>query len=249
MMRDMSRTHGVWAALVVCSFSALARADLPPPDGKKFVSYGFSVANLKSFPDYVLLAYPWSLSNGAPTKEHALVEEGKTVKMGRRSQTPKLWAMKRAEYEKWKASYQPTHEYQDPALDALFSGKQVIPCGIDLSPKTMIEKSDPRDEVVDALNVESIDASSCRVVLAGAAPAAKTGEPTAVPATPVASATATSPTAPSAEPKPRGCGACEVGTGSSDFVAWPGLVLGLLLWRRRRAAPKTRTPTSTSGWR
>lgn len=233
MMPAMSRSRGLWAALAVCSFSLLARADLPPPDGQKFVSYGFSVANVKSFPDYVLLAFPWSLSNGAPTKEHALVEEGKTVRVGRRSQTPKLYAMKRAEYEKWKASYQPTHEYQDPALDALFSGKQVIPCGIELTPKTMIEKSDPREEVVEALRVESIDAAACRVVLAGAAAPAKTESPTTTPATPV---TPASSPAPSAEPKPRGCGACEVSTGSSGFTAWPALALGLLLWRRRRSA-------------
>jgi hypothetical protein len=144
--------------------------------------------------------------------------------------------MKRAEYERWKASYRPTHESRDPALDALFSGKQVIACDRELSPRILIDKSDPREEVVDALKVESIDAGACRVVLASTAPPAKTGERAVAPTAPV---TTSSPSAPSAAPKPRGCGGCEASAGASGFGAWPTLVLGLLSWRRRRATRAT----------
>lgn len=234
----MSRSSGVLAGLILSSCAALARADLPPPDGKKFVSYGFVVENTKAFPDYVVLAYPWSMSNGAPTKEHALVEDGKPVRLGRRSSAPKLYAMKRAEYETWKASYKPTHEFDDPALEALFTGKQVVPCGVELSPTTMIDKSDPRDEVVDAVRVELIAAGSCRAVMAKtAAPVAPAPRVASSEATPTTPASAQAPATPNAEPKPKGCGACEVEPSAGrGLLGFPALALGALLWRRRRRA-------------
>lgn len=235
----MSRNPGALSLLGLVSVLALpavARADLPPPDGKKFVAYGFVVENVKAFPDYVLLAFPWSLSNGAPTKEHALVEEGKTVRLGRRSSAPKLYPMKRGEYETWKASYKPTHEFDDPALEALFSGKRVLPCGVELTPKTMIEKSDPRDEVVDALRVESISASACKVALAKTAPPAATAKPEAPPS-PSTAASAPAP-APNAPAKPPGCGGCAAQPeGEPGFAFWSALTLGALLRRRRRLEP------------
>jgi len=236
----MSRSPGILAALILSSWAALARADLPPPEGKKFVSYGFVVENVKAFPDYVLLAYPWSSSNGAPTKEHALVEDGKAVRLGRRSAAPKLYAMQRGEYEKWKTSYKPTHELDDPALDALFTSKQVVPCGVELSPKTQLDKGDPRDEVIDALRVESIDTGACRVALAKSAAAAKqTPSPAETPPTPAERATPLEPATPAAanpEPNPRGCGACEAMPGAGrGFFGFSALALCALVWRRRCA--------------
>jgi hypothetical protein len=224
-------------ALLVVLAPALARADLPPPADKKFVSYGFRVENVKAFPDYVVLAFPWSLSGGAPTKEHALVEDAKTVALGRRSSVPELYAMKKSEYETWKASYKPTHEFEDKALDELFASKKVIRCNAKLTPEFMLDKKDPRTEVLQAFRVESIDAQSCKI----AALDAKATTPVATAAaadTPAPSPPATtpaSPTPPSTTPnKAGGCGGCATPAHTDhSSLGWLVLALSALVLRRR----------------
>lgn len=215
----------------VFSLAATGRADLPPPSDKKFVDYVFTVDNAKAFPDYVLLAFPWSLSNGAPTKEHALVEDGKPVSVGRRSSTPELYSMKRSEYETWKAGYEPTHEYQDPALDALFASDKVVRCSAKLSPEFLIGKDDPRNQVVEAFRVEAIDAKSCKIAKVGAAETPKPKTPVGTsPPGPTPSETAPTP----GPTRARGCGGCATERGNdSSFSIWSSLALVALLRRWR----------------
>ena len=67
--------------------------------------------------------------------------------------------------------------------------------------KFLLEKDDPRNEVVDLLRVESIDATVCRVALAKVAPLAAAPGP--------ASTDDAASTTPSAASKPRGCGGCQ----------------------------------------
>jgi hypothetical protein len=219
-------------ALIFVAVVALAphgRGDLPPPSDKKFVDYAFRVDNAKAFPDYVVLAFPWSLSNGAPTKEHALVEDGKPVSVGRRSSVPELYAMKRSEYESWKEEYKPTMEHQDPALDALFASQKVVRCTAKLSPEFLLAKNDPRSQVLEAFRVEAIDATSCRLAKVGAAENPKSNTP--------ASTSAPDPTRTESAPTPaatraRGCGGCATARANdSSFLIWASLAVVALLRR------------------
>lgn len=85
------------------SVVSTAQADVAPPKGISTISYGFAVSNAEAFPDCVVLAYPYSMSNGAPTREVAVV--GKNgVGLGRRGGHPRLWGVARTAYEKAKQS-------------------------------------------------------------------------------------------------------------------------------------------------
>jgi hypothetical protein len=217
---------GAFVVAAVVTLAAHVRADLPPPEDKKFVGYAFRVGNTKAFPDYVVLAFPWSLSGGAPTKEHALVEDGKPLSVGRRSSTPELYAMKRSEYESWKAEYKPTMEYQDPALDALFASQKVVRCTAKLSPEFLLAKDDPREQVTEAFRVEAIDATSCKIKKLDAN---ETPNPTTPVGTPMA--TPSDPTGPT-PPRARGCGGCATErTNDSSILMWASFALVVLLRR------------------
>src|SRR5262245_4350707 len=98
-MTPMRRIHHVFvlaaALAAVAAGASAARAELPPPDGRKYISYAFRVDGVAAFAEHVLLAFPWSTSNGRPTEEHTRVEEGKAVPVGSRSAPPRLYAMRR----------------------------------------------------------------------------------------------------------------------------------------------------------
>ena len=216
--------HLAWFALLCFLCPNLAKGDVPPDDGQKYVSYAFRVEKLASFPDYVMLAYPWSLSNGAPTREHTRVEAGKNVYVGRRSDDPRLYAMKRADYAKWLEGYTATGEYgNDPALEALFAGPKVVRCqGAKPSPRFEVSDSYPREEVLDVLKVVQMDASGCRVEASAAA-----------------SSEAAANQAKSPNTSKGGCAGCSVPDSTRPSgPAWASVALGLLALRRRR--PKRR---------
>jgi len=208
-----SRTKLVYGAILVAialTTTATTLADAPPPPDTKFVSYQIKIDNLKAFADYVLIAYPWSTSNGAPTHEHTLLHDGKAQRFGRRSPQPKLYAMKRSDYEKWLAGYTPPKDrWKDPALDALVKSEGVVAC--DKAPKLRftLGHDDPRNEVVDVFQVSEITEQHCKL------------------------------TAPPVDAKPLGgkkggCAGCSLGSTSTDLSALAGLVLLAAFGRRRR---------------
>jgi hypothetical protein len=220
------RSSSLLVALAVTTLApAAAHADLPPPSGTKFVSYAFSVADVGKHGDFVVFAYPTSQSDGAPTEELSVVTEGAPVGIGRRSGPPKLYAMKRAEFDAWKAGYQPNPQsFDDPAVLALIA--KAIPCDLAPSPNHQLPKSDLRDAVLEELVAHKIDASTCDLEPKAGAAAPTAGGPSAG-----------SPTAGGDSPAPApkgGCASCAVEDLES---AWPGLfsvgALGLLLARRR----------------
>lgn len=171
-MRRLERSLAVTAAVMLSSLLASlhatpASADLPPPDGVKFVDFAIAVENLAAFPDVVVVAYPWSLSNGAPTTEHAVLKDGQPLEIGRRSPTPKLWAVKKADYEAFAASHKPTHEYQDGPLEAFFKSGKAIACDASVEPDHQLPESDARDRIVQAFRADAIDATRCQLVATG----------------------------------------------------------------------------------
>ncbi len=178
---------GAIMAAMVLTATAVTSADAPPPPSEKYVSYLLKIENLKAFADYVLFAYPWSTSNGAPTREHTLLHDGKAQRFGRRSPEPKLYAMKRSAYEKWLAGYTPPEDrFEDPALDALVKNEGVIAC--DKAPKLRftLNSDDNTPQIVDVFRVSEITEKHCK--LAGPPVAAKPlgGKKAAAPAAPSA---------------------------------------------------------------
>jgi MYXO-CTERM domain-containing protein len=222
--------------LGVVAAASSANADLPPPDGQKFVDYAFKVDGLASFGGYVLLAYPYSLSNGRPTTEHAKLEDGKPTSLGRRSPQPKLYAMKKQAYEQWLQSYKPAEgEMEDPALDALFKSDKVVACDAKLSPSFQLAKEDPRSVVVEAFRAKSIDDKTCQLELAGAPPSSDT--PTSSPPTKLSN-TETPSTTPAPATK-GGCAGCATVPADDDPSALALLALlaiGATRLRRRAFA-------------
>lgn len=157
--------HLFGAALFASLFApALARADLPPPDGTKFVSYAYAVDGLEAHPDFVLLGYPSSATNGRPMDDYA--ELGKQpVTLGRRGGSPAIYAVKRADYEAWKATLAPlgpdAPTFDNPAFKAFFTSDKVARCDEAPKPSFSLPSSDPREGVVERFRVVALGASGC----------------------------------------------------------------------------------------
>lgn len=195
-----------------------ARADIAPDDGTRFADYGFRVENLEAFPEFVVLAYPWSLSNGAPTYEHTVVEPGQVVSVGRRSDDPELLAMRRADYEAWTASHPADGDEYALHREALFASDKVVKCGAKVSPLHYVP-GDYQGGVLDVFRAESIAASGCKIV--------------AVPTKSLRPSARETPVTPPPQPTAQGCRIVD---------GLPGLAmlsLGLLGLRRRRASAVT----------
>jgi hypothetical protein len=209
-----------------------AAADLPPPDGEKYVEFAVVIENLAAFPDMVVVAYPWSMSSGAPTTEHARAEDGKPLGVGRRSPQPKLWAIAKADYEAFSATYKATHSYEDPALEALFKSDKVKECNAVVTPSHQLPESDPRDTIIQSFRAEAVAKDACRMVAIAAKPGEAGATSDGVPGAP-GSAT---------PPSGGGCAACttsaQARTGGVEkhagFAAVLTFAVGVSLVLRRR---------------
>lgn len=205
-----------------------AGADLPPPEGKKFVSNAFSVTNLAAFSDYTLLAFPWSLSNGRPTEEMAELVDGKEVGLGRRSATPKIYAISRSDYQRWQANYKaPEDNSEDKAARELFASDKVILCDVTLAPTYQVDKTDPRDTVVEAFSVVKIAPGVCDLEKVNA-PKVAPPPTTAAPSDDVTSGGANEPTT---APREGGCAGCSVGGTGNGLEGLFGVGFALALTR------------------
>lgn len=215
------------AGLALATLAPPARADLPPPTGTKFVGYAFTVTGQSKHADWVVLAYPVSLSNGRPTAELAVLEDGVAQELGRRSGVPKIYAMKRADFDAWKAGYQPNIEdpFKDPAVEALLGSGKALPCDLGPSPDFTLPDSDPRDAIKEAFAVAKLDATGCHLEKPGAG-----GDKT----DPNGATPATDPAAPPAQPRSRGCAGCTLGAEAPTWIGGLGAAVAALALARRR---------------
>jgi MYXO-CTERM domain-containing protein len=155
----------VVATVLLAGFAlaAPARADLGPPAGKRSVSFQVRVEGLTAFPEMVLVVYPHSLSDGAPTTEHAVLRDGQPLPVGRRSATPKLWAVTKSDYEEFAATYQPTFSSSDPALEAFFASGKARDCGVTIRPVFELPLADPRASALQSFHADAIEPSRCQL--------------------------------------------------------------------------------------
>jgi hypothetical protein len=187
---------------------ALAHADAPPPDGTRYAQYRFRVDGVaKQSPDHVIVVYPWSLSNGAPTREQTTAEDGQWVSVGRRSPTPALYAVRKTDYEAFAKTYTTSEDYQaDPAVDAFLA--KAAKCNLAPSPAFTLSEDDSRSAIEEIFVAQTISDTSC--VLTNATPPA------------------------SATPKGGGCAGCTVGDKQiASGVSLAGLLAGLVALGRR----------------
>lgn len=222
-MRPSPALAIVAAATLVGTLSSLAHADLPPPNGQKYVSYTFTVTGLAAAPDQVLFAFPCGTSAGAPIAQHQKIDEGKSVTVGRRGGGCTVYTISKAKYDAFAATYKPTNIGSDPALDAL--AKDSVKCDGGPNPKFDLPSSDPRDVIADTYAVKTLTAAAC--ALSTTTPPPPPG-PTGT--TPPANPSATS-TAPSG-------GGCSAAPGRTEqgllLVAASLAFLGGALRRRAR---------------
>ncbi len=225
-----------------------ARADLPPPDGTKFVGYAFTIENLDAWKDFAVVAFPCGGSNGAPVRELAVLEPGKSVAVGRRGGDCKLYEVARADLDAFMKSYKPTHGYEDKLVEDFFASSKVHACEGGPNLTFTLPTSDPRNTFEEKLFAKELDAKACVIVAANAAasptPTSQPAAPDAPspsgapPVTPPASSSAAPPDA--VPPGSRGCGGCAVSPSEAGVSAFLAVGLVALLSSRRRG----RTPRS-----
>lgn len=226
-IRPMPRSSPLALLFATLVFApAIARADLPPPDGTRFVEYRFRVDGASKSPDYMIVVYPWSMSNGAPTREHTVAQEGMWVSVGRRSSPPELYAVKKADFEAFEKTWKPSERFnEDPAMDAFLA--KGAKCNLAPSPDFTLSKDDPRDAVEEVFTVQTISDSSCVLSKGGGA-----ATPPSDFATPPEGST-DAPT--SAAPKGGGCAGCAVGEERvASGVGLLGVLFGLAVIGKRR---------------
>ncbi|MEJ7731829.1 MAG: hypothetical protein WKG00_21795 [Polyangiaceae bacterium] len=254
MARPVATCVVATVLLVGLALAAPARADLGPPPGKRRVQFEVRVEGLTAFPDMVIAVYPYSLSDGAPTTEHAVLRDGQPLPVGRRSATPKLWAVKKSDYEAFAASYKPTQSAGDPALEAFFASGKARDCGANIQPVFELPFADPRGSAVQSFHADAIDASRCQ--LTPAAPPhpvpTDTGE-RATPVTPPPDAPGEGNASAGTDGPPGttggGCAGCSAEASAADRSIGGAAVaiwlLGVAVARRRRT-PGSDAPSKST---
>lgn len=232
----MSRPLALLVTLASLLSSGRASADLPPPQGRKFVNYRFTVKGIPAG-DRALFAYPCS-SGGMPEAAQQKVEDGVPVVVGRRSGRCAIYSIAKSDYDAFLKGYEPTKTMDDPALQAFV--KRASACQGGPTPTHLLPTSDPRDTVHELLSVKTLTATTCALATEGSAPApAPAPTPAASSPAPAASPATTAPATPPATPAPAparssSCATARARDGDGLLLALFGAACLARLARRRR---------------
>jgi len=136
--------------------SLIAQADVAPPIGSKLAKYEIVVEGAPADGPAALAVYPWSLSNGAPTAEAALVPAVGSLAFGRRIMgEPAFWLVPSSEVAVLTAA-------GDDELRQWFEGGSAVRCTGDVpQPRFEVSVAGP-DVLVDRFSVE-VSQASCVV--------------------------------------------------------------------------------------
>jgi hypothetical protein len=159
---NLSRLLLAATASLLLLTPSLARADLPAPDGMRYVEYRFRVdGSSKQSPDHVIVVYPWSLSNGAPTREQTTAADGQWVSVGKRSYPPVLYVARKADYEAFIKTYAAPDESvdSDPKIDAFLA--KSVKCNLAPNPNFEVQDDDPRSAIEEIFVAQTISDTSC----------------------------------------------------------------------------------------
>lgn len=151
----------LFTTMALVALGSTAHADAPPPSGQKYVGYQFKVQGLGA--EQQLVAWPWSLSNGSPTREYAVISDDTPVSVGRRSPTIQLFAVDKAKWQAFateRLGNQPPQTDEDrAALDAFLAN--AVRCNVHPNDQHVLPTSDPRDTIEELFVAKSVSPTSC----------------------------------------------------------------------------------------
>jgi len=121
----------VISAILLILFFAVynLKADLLP-DGKKKVSYSFTISNLDKYPDYVFLAYPVNQSGGAPMIECEELKQGQQLHLACRYGEPVIYAILKTEFNRsdiFSEEKTNSRDYENKLSEYFSGNKNLIP--------------------------------------------------------------------------------------------------------------------------
>lgn len=198
------RTYAVFLALL-CS-SSLGQADVLPP-GKKQVEYSFVVTGFAAQTEQVLFAYPCSTSYIPSIDAYRKLEDGRPEIAGARSGACAIYTASKSSHDAFAATYQPTNQQTDPALDAFVKGATKC-TGDGPTPTSYVDASDARSSINESFVVQTLTATECKLV-------------------------STTP-APSKSSSSKSCSVGHIGRASSGFALVGATLAALALLRRSR---------------
>jgi hypothetical protein len=142
-------------------FSSLIKADLLP-DGKKKISYGFTVTNIDSFPGYTFIAYPVNQYNGVPDLTANILNSDKVLELACRFGVPVIYAVRK---ENFNSSILDSinsisdDKEKDLQLKKFFEDKNFIP-SIKVTCNSFVDRDEKYDVIQENFRIESIEADT-----------------------------------------------------------------------------------------
>lgn len=236
----------VASALVLLPTAALA--DAAPPPGLKSVTFTFSVRGLAKVPDQVLFAYPCGGSNGVPKAELARLEEGKPVVVGRRGGECTLFTTSKDRFEKFMATYAAPEDWTAADKPMTEFVNASLKCSGGPKPAFSLPETEPEDEIAEALEVTTLNATTCAIATKSTTPAQSESTPAtdkpadkASPAAPAKTPSGTTTTAPATTPaapaaEEQGCSTTGHARNAAPWLV--ALVVPLLAFATRRRKDK-----------
>ncbi len=138
-------------------YSSIIKADLLP-EGKKKISYGFTVTNIDSFPGYTFIAFPVNQSNGVPYITANILKSNKALHLACRFGAPVIYAVKNENFNK--TFLDSLNNFKDDKereiqLKNLLSDKKFIP-SIKIICNSYVDRDEKYDVIQENFRIESI---------------------------------------------------------------------------------------------
>jgi len=158
--------HAQAALFALLLLAAPALADIAPTPKIRRVVYTIQVRNLTTFPDYRVVVFPWSASNGRPTTGLGVLEPDQGLPFGwSNAAQPALYPIKKDDLAEWTAKHP-----DDDGAGLMKSGK-LVDCHLEIHPVKRYADGDPQEHV-EIFSVVELEAGACRIVKGEAAPQA-----------------------------------------------------------------------------
>jgi len=151
----------IFSILFAAAITNLVFSDILP-ENKKKISFSFEVINIDSFGDYIFLAYPVNISDGAIFIVCLTISSGEPIYLPcKYDLPPRIYAIKKDFYNPDDYKY----GIDRKKLDSLFANnKNHIP-SIRISCSGLADKNASYNTVLDSYKIESITADTMIIIL------------------------------------------------------------------------------------